>query len=230
MRPFFRTIPAIALGVLAAAPGAHAQQPPGANPTTYIVAYVDATPAGRAQTATLLRQFAEASRKEAGAMRIEALQRIAPSNQFVILEVWKDQASLDAHAAATKQLHEKLTPYLISPVDERLCVASFGLPTAAPPARSALYVVTHVDVPGTFREKTVPALQTLADVSRKEAGNLRFDVTHQKTRTNHFTVVEVWKDQKSGDTHEVAAHTKEFLTQLTPMTGALYDQRLYKAL
>jgi quinol monooxygenase YgiN len=53
---------------------------------------------------------------------------------------------------------------------------------------------------------------------------------HQKGRTNHFTVVEVWKDQKSNDAHELAAHTREFRGQLTPITGALYDQRWYKAL
>ena len=32
------------------------------------------------------------------------------------------------------------------------------------------------------------------------------------------------------DTHITAAHTKQFRDQLTPMSGALYDERLYRAL
>jgi quinol monooxygenase YgiN len=91
-------------------------------------------------------------------------------------------------------------------------------------------VVTHVDVPGNFRDKIMPALDALAVQSRKEAGNLRFDVSYQKSRTNHFTVMEVWKDQAANDAHELAAHTREFRNVLTPITGALYDQRWYKAM
>jgi autoinducer 2-degrading protein len=76
----------------------------------------------------------------------------------------------------------------------------------------------------------MPGLAALAERSRKEPGNLRFDVVHQKARTNHFTVIEVWKDQKANDTHELATHTREFRDLLTPITGALYDQRWYRAM
>jgi quinol monooxygenase YgiN len=41
--------------------------------------------------------------------------------------------------------------------------------------------------------------------------------------------VEVWKNQKAYDDHIVSAHNKKFRDALTPMTGALYDERLYKA-
>jgi len=55
-------------------------------------------------------------------------------------------------------------------------------------------------------------------------------VVHQKNRTNHFTVVEVWKNKHSNDAHELAAHTRAFRGALTPITGALYDQRWYRPL
>ena len=120
-------------------------------------------------------------------------------------------------------------PHLISPVDDRLSVPTLiGPSQAAGAARS--YVVTHVDVPGAVRAKALAALTALAPASRKDAGNLRFDVVHQKNRTNHFTVVEVWKDQRSNDAHELAAHTRAFRDTLTPITGALYDQRWYRPL
>jgi quinol monooxygenase YgiN len=74
------------------------------------------------------------------------------------------------------------------------------------------------------------ALKALADPTRKDKGNVRYDVLQQKNRTNHFTVVEAWSDQAANDAHEIAAHTKEFRATLGPLTGALYDQRWYKPL
>jgi quinol monooxygenase YgiN len=90
-------------------------------------------------------------------------------------------------------------------------------------------VVTHVDVPPPFKDTTVPLLQSLADASRKEAGNLRFEVQQQGNRPNHFTVVELWADQKAYDAHVMAPHTRQFRDKLGPMSGALYDERLYRA-
>ena len=88
--------------------------------------------------------------------------------------------------------------------------------------------MTHVDVPPPFRDKTVPLLQQLAESSRRDAGNLRFEVQQQANRPNHFTVVEVWADTKAYDAHVMASHTRQFRDQLGPMSGALYDERLYK--
>ena len=49
----------------------------------------------------------------------------------------------------------------------------------------------------------------------------RFDVFQQTSRPNHFTVVEIWRDQNAYDAHITSAHTKRFREQLTPMSGAL---------
>jgi quinol monooxygenase YgiN len=43
-------------------------------------------------------------------------------------------------------------------------------------------------------------------------------------------VVEIWKTQKAYDAHITAAHTRRFRDQLTPMSEALYDERLYRVL
>jgi quinol monooxygenase YgiN len=66
--------------------------------------------------------------------------------------------------------------------------------------------------------------------SRKEAGAGRFEIFQQGNRPNHFSVVEIWKNQRAYDAHITAAHTKKFRDQLTPMSGALYDERLYRVL
>ncbi len=228
MRLFMHLMLAAALMPLAALSTARAQ----GDPTVYMVSYLEVAPASKSQAATALRQLAEGSRKEAGALRFEVLQRTTENNQFVVLEAWKDRAAFDAHGAAAsqKQFRDKITPMLLSPIDDRESIATAvgAMPSAG--ARGSIYVVTHVDVGPPNREKCIAMLTPFAEQTRKEPGNLRYEAQQMKARTNHFTTIEVWKDQKSESAHEIASKTKEFRTQLYPLTGALYDQRFYKAL
>ncbi len=85
------------------------------------------------------------------------------------------------------------------------------------------------DVPPPFKDTTVPMLQQLAEASRKDAGNKRFEALQQANRPNHFTVVEAWADRKAYESHVLADHTRQFRDKLGPMSGALYDERLFKA-
>jgi quinol monooxygenase YgiN len=198
-------------------------------PTLYLVSYVEAAPASRDQVATLLKQLADNDRR-GGAIRAEALQRTTEPNQYILLEVWNDQQTLAANgsAAQTRQLRDRLAPLLLAPFDERRCVTTM---VAASGERSAgFYVVTHIDVPGNSRDAALRLMQPLVDQSRKDPGNVRFDIVHQMDRTNHFTAIEAWADQKAGDAHELASHTKSFRSGITPLLGALYDQRRYKPL
>jgi quinol monooxygenase YgiN len=199
----------------------------------YVVSYIDVAPSARGTATTLLQQLANGSRKDEGNMRFDILQRMAPSNHFAIVAVWKDQNAYDAHLATahSKEFREKIKSLLISAIDDRVHT---GLEIAGTPAgkngRGAVVVVTHVDVPPPKKDECIAALKTLVADSRKEGGSVRFEVFQQGNRPNHFTVVEVWKDQSAYDAHITAAPTKKFRDQLTPMSGALYDERLYKAI
>ena len=119
--------------------------------TLYIVTYLEAAPASQSQVATMLTQLADASREE-GAMRYEVLQRTTESNQFLLLEIWKDQRALDTHtgAAHTKRFREQVAPLLLGSIDERLCVGTIVAPRRE--GRGTVYIVTHIDVPGTSRD------------------------------------------------------------------------------
>ncbi|HEY7664900.1 MAG TPA: antibiotic biosynthesis monooxygenase [Xanthobacteraceae bacterium] len=221
----------LVLPLFAAASAARAQD--ANDPTVYVVTYIDVTPATRNADAALLRQLAAASRKDAGVVRYEVFQRGAPANQFAIIELWKDQHSYDAHAASAhmKAFRQQVEPHLVAPIDERPYVAlAVGPtdPTAIP--RGATVAISHVDVIPPKKDDGVAALKALADPTRKANGNLRFDAYQQKARPNHFTVIEVWRDQKAADAHEIDTHTKDFRKVLGSATGALYDQRWYKAL
>jgi hypothetical protein len=59
------------------------------DPSIHMVTYIEVVPATQGQVVTLLRQLANASRKDAGLTRFEILQRTAPAREFVILESWR---------------------------------------------------------------------------------------------------------------------------------------------
>ena len=194
--------------------------------------YVEVVSAAAAQAASLLRAYRDASRGDASALRLEILQRVDRPAHFAIIGAWKDAPAFEAHAdaAATRRLRDGLAPLLASPDDERrhhgLVVA--GAP--APAAGAGIYVVTHVDVIPPRKDDGVAALTQLAAESRGDAGLVRFDVLQQTSRPNHFTVVEAWRDRPAADLHTAAPHTRQFRARLAPMSGALYDERLYAPL
>src|SRR5215510_11561473 len=120
---YLYAILAVILIPLTATPPARAQN----DPTIHMISYIDVAPAAKDQAAALLRPLAEASRKDAGNMLFQILQRTAPAHQFVILATWKDQQALDAHSAAahSKQFRSQTEPLLIGPIDDRLCIPAF---------------------------------------------------------------------------------------------------------
>jgi quinol monooxygenase YgiN len=54
-------------------------------------------------------------------------------------------------------------------------------------------------------------------------------VVQQTSRPNHVTVIEAWKDHKAYDARGSAGSQRSFRDKLGPMLGALYDERIYRA-
>jgi quinol monooxygenase YgiN len=198
----------------------------------YVVAYLEVMPPSTAEAAALLRQYRAASRTDEGYGYFEVLQQRDRPGHFAIVQVWQDQQAFDTHAMAshTRQCRERLQPLCASPYDERLHNGLVVGPPPAAGAEGATYVVTHADAIPPAKDNAVALLQRLAEASRGDDGGLRFDVLQQRTRQNHFTLVELWRDQRALDAHTMAAHTKHFREEFQPMTGSLYDARLYQTL
>jgi quinol monooxygenase YgiN len=210
--------------------GLHAQT--GADTAAYAVSYVDVTPSSRTSMTTALKQYRDASRKDDGYVRFDLLEQAGWPGHFAVIETWRDQKAFDAHAAAahTKRFRDAIQPIRVSGYDERpyktLTAASAGAPSA-----QAVYVVAHVDIAGQGPQAEAPGmLRRLAEASRKESGNVRFDILQHMMRANHFTVVEVWQSQSALDAHAAAGHSKEFRDVLQPISGSPLDERLYKSL
>lgn len=204
----------------------------GAAAPIHTATYVEVTAAATKDGAALLKQYRDAARKEDGNMRSEVAQELGRLNRFVVLEIWKDQAALDAHgkSAATAQFRDKLKGIQHGPYDERVHTTLAVGPNEPVSAKRAIYVVSHVDVPPPRKDECIAALNPLAEASRRGDGNVRFEVVQQTSRPNHFTVVEAWKDRKAYDARGAAAPQKTFRDKLGPMLGALYDERIYRAI
>jgi len=228
-----RSVFPLALGVftmaLAATGPANAAENGGA---VYVVTYFEAAASDVAKVAADVRQFAAASRKAAGNSVFDAFQEIGRPSRFAIFEGWQSKAAADAHnaAAPTVAFRDKLQPLLVGPFEIR---DFSGFSIAGPSAlggREAVYVVTHVDVFPAGKDQAAALVTTLAEAGRKLPGNLVFDVLQVVGHANHFTLVEGWHDHKAFDASLMAASTRDFRQKITPLEGALYDERLYHAL
>ncbi len=211
---------------------AQAPTPPVIEGNIYSVIYVEVMPTSRADAVAELKRYREATRKEDGNLRCEIASRVGQPHQLVILEVWKDQKAHEAHgkSAGTAQLREKIQAIRNAPIDERVHIGVSVGSLQPGPGGDAVYVVTHVDVIPPRKEDGLAAVKQLGDASRAATGNIRFEVVQQTNRPNHFTVVEIWKDAKAVETHSMAEATRQFRDKLGPMSGALYDERMYRAI
>lgn len=213
-------------------PDAHAQAPtaPAADRPIYAATYVELMPVAAAGGVAELKRYRDATRGEAGNRRCEVASRIGQPHHLVILEVWDSQQAWEAHG---RSLHatgmcEKIRAIRTAPLDERVHAAVSVGAVGTSAGGDAVYAVTHVDVIPPRKDDGLAALARLAEDSRPAAGNQRFEVVQQTSRPNHFTVVEVWRDAHAVEAHAMAEPTRRFRDALGPMSGALYDERLFR--
>ena len=214
--------------VLSSSLGAQAPPATPADPTVYTVSYVEVMASARAKGLAALKLYRDVSSKQDGYVRIDLFEQIGRPAHFAFVEIWKDQKAAAARGTtAQKQLQDALQPIRISDWDQRPYKSLTVLSTSAEAGGGAVSVISHVDV---NQDPKVPVmLRQLADASRRETGNVRFDVLQHTMRANHFTVIETWQNQKALDQHASAAHTKQYRDEVAPITGSPLDERVFKA-
>lgn len=231
MRQFFQPVIgifiAMPIATAALVPLAHAQ-----SNAAYRATYVEVMPNAVLPGIALLKQYRDASVKEDGNLRAAALAEIERPNRFVVVEAWRDKAALDAHgqSAATLKFRDKLKPIADAPYDERINNALYVTQGKNENQSGAIYVLTHVDVIPAGKDDCITALKAMSVDTASDTGNISYDVLQQANRGNHFTVIEAWTNRNALDAHAMAAHTRAFRDKLGPIAGALYDERIYKAL
>ena len=195
-----------------------AQQDEGA---AFVVTFIEVGASETAAAAKLLKDVADASRKEQGNVRYEVLQRDDWQSHFAILEVWRDAKAFNIHAGgpAMTQLRAQLKPIETGHYDQRPGLNVGGGPEKPDVTPGATYVITHVDVTGNTKDQAIVMLNKLAEESRKEPGAERFEVWEQANRLNHFNLDEVWANREAYEAHIQHAGTKEFREKIGPNSG-----------
>jgi quinol monooxygenase YgiN len=203
MRVFLRTATfclALAIGI---AHPVSAQM----SDAAYVVTYIEVTPSATTDAVDLLVSHAEASRNDDGNSLYQVLQRIGRPNHFAIIETWESADAQAAHAAAghTQAFRAGLDPLLYSPYDERLH-EQFHV-AAGTTAAGSIFGLTHVDLIPTGLDEGLEHVGELVAASRGDAGSAGSQEAHSSTD-----------------------HAKAFRAALLPLSGSLYDERLYRAL
>jgi quinol monooxygenase YgiN len=221
-------------GMLATEAVAQTSPAPAARPpeSPYAVTYIEVEPAQADASRRLLARYQEAL-KDKGALEFAVFEQMGRPNHFAIVERWPSAKAREDNAASApgQAFRSALTPLLIAPYDERPHFA-LGPPSSGttPATLAGVFVITHVDIVPPKRDDGVAAVRTLAERSAGKAGNVRFDALVQASRLNHLTLVEAWTDAPAREAHSAANSTKSFRSRLGPMSGALYDERLYALL
>jgi len=87
-------------------------QESGARDRIYAVTHVDIVPTDAAAGTKLVHQYVLESRKDKGAVRVEAYIQVSRINHLTLVEVWENRQALEAHEAAahTKKFREQIDP------------------------------------------------------------------------------------------------------------------------
>jgi quinol monooxygenase YgiN len=200
------------------------------DPAFYAVSYLEVVPSSKAPAVAALKQYRDASRKDEGYVSVELLEQMGRPAHFVVLEKWADQKTFEAHgmAAHTKELLNKLDPIRLGSYDQR---PYRTLTAGAGPGENdrAIVIVSHVDTAGP-QVDSPGLLRRHAEDSRKDDGNLRFDILQGATRANHFTIVESWRSEKALEAHSANAHSRQFRDTIAPVLGSPLDERVFRVL
>ena len=91
-------------------------------------------------------------------------------------------------------------------------------------------IVTHVDIiPDAYmtqsEESAGKLLRSQAAATQHDAGLFSYTVLQQNGASNHFTIVETWRDTRSYERHQGIDHTVEFRKDIQPFLGGPFDSR-----
>ncbi len=196
----------------------------------YVVSYVEVIPSETSAAIDLMREHAAASRNDDGNALYHVVQRIGRPNHFAIIETWASADAQAAHAenGHTQRFRAALDPLLYSPYDERMHTNLHV--TGGSISAGSIFGVTHVDFTPSYLEDGLAAVAALVMSSRHHDGAVRFDVLTQLNRANHMTVVESWESAGAQEAHAISEDAIAFRSAVHSLMGALYDERLYRAL
>jgi quinol monooxygenase YgiN len=197
----------------------------------YVVTYVEVAPNFSSEAGQLILAHRVDAEKAAGAVQVDALQRIDYPNHFAVVEQWQSQSARQAYASSENvvKFRAALSPLQSAAYDERIH-APLSTGPSMPASADPVVVVTHVDIIPTSVDVGTGMVRSFVEQGRGSAGNRRFDVLVQASRKNHLTIVESWDSLAAKNSWISTPAARSFREELQPMSGSLYDERAYRLL
>ncbi|MED1203567.1 putative quinol monooxygenase [Heyndrickxia acidicola] len=78
------------------------------------------------------------------------------------------------------------------------------------------------------QEAFLKELQPLIEASRKESGNISYDLKKDTEKENVFTMVEVWQDAAAVASHNASEHFTSFVAKAKEFLAAPLDVKAYE--
>lgn len=84
-----------------------------------------------------------------------------------------------------------------------------------------LKIIAVVVVKEAFRDEMEKIFRTVVDETRKESGNVSYDLHQDCKNQLKYTILEVWKSQAAIDEHNESAHFKVFVAAIEGKVDSL---------
>jgi quinol monooxygenase YgiN len=92
------------------------------------------------------------------------------------------------------------------------------------------FIVTYIEVAPADARKAADLIKQHSAASKQAPGNIRFEALRGTGRTNHFALLETWRDKASRDAHARSDRTVAFRKALQPLLYSPYDERPHAGL
>lgn len=77
-----------------------------------------------------------------------------------------------------------------------------------------LKIVAIIVVKAAYQTELEKVFHTVVDETRKEPGNVSYDLHQDTSNPLKYTILEVWKSQAAIDEHNASAHFKAFVAAI----------------
>ena len=98
-----------------------------------------------------------------------------------------------------------------------LCLAALPPAHAEETVSGPVYVVTYFDVAPSAAAQAAAAARQFAEASRKEPGNVGFDMLQEIGRPNRLAILEAWRDKQAYEAHAAAALKTGYRDKMQPV-------------
>lgn len=84
-----------------------------------------------------------------------------------------------------------------------------------------LKIVATIVVKAAHQQEMEKVFHTVVDATRKEAGNVSYDLHQDVKNPLKYTILEVWKSQAAIDEHNESTHFKAFVAAVEEKVDSL---------